>query len=50
MKRLYETFTDEEAAELAIIKITVGLNWHDFIMLLTKLDSRSIVKAAKKSK
>lgn len=48
MKTIYETFTDKEAEELIVIKLAVGLNWHDFIMLLTKLTPSAIRKAAKK--
>ena len=32
MKRLYETFTDEEFKFLK--KIKNGLSWHDFIVLI----------------
>jgi len=42
MKHLRETFTDEEFAELLKTKKVSKLNWHDFIMLLTKLSEVNI--------
>ena len=48
MKTLNEVFTDEEAVELAVIKIALGLNWHDFIMILTKLTAKQIKEFARK--
>lgn len=43
MKRIYETFTDEEHAEL--VKAKGELNWHDFIMLLPKMEDVHILIA-----
>jgi hypothetical protein len=34
MKRINETFTDEEFERLKNAKEKTGLNWHDFIMSL----------------
>jgi len=34
MKRINETFTDEEFERLKSEKEKTGLNWHDFIMSL----------------
>ena len=34
MKRLHETFTDEEFEKLLIAKEKAGMNWHEFIMTL----------------
>ena len=42
MKTLNEVFTDEEAKELMVIKMSLGLSWHDFIMILTKLTAKQI--------
>ena len=36
MKHLRETFTNQEWQELHTRKIASGLNWHDFILQLTK--------------
>lgn len=48
MKKLLVRFTDQEAAELAVIKIALGLNWHDYIMILTKLTAKQIKEFARK--
>lgn len=31
MKNINSTFTDDEIAEMEIVKENVGLNWHDLI-------------------
>lgn len=36
MKNLHETFADQEFVDLQKAKKDVGMNWHDFIMLLTE--------------
>jgi hypothetical protein len=36
MKRINETFTEEEFEELSNAKKQTGLNWHDFIMTLAE--------------
>lgn len=41
MKRLNEVFTDEEFDRLKKEKERLKLNWHDFIMLLLKLEKQS---------
>jgi hypothetical protein len=36
MKHLRETFTDQEMQQLKTAKENIGLNWHQFILLLQK--------------
>ena len=36
MPNINQEFTEEEFKALNIAKATIGLDWHDFIMLLTK--------------
>lgn len=42
MKSIYEKFTDEEFEKLT--KKKDGLNWHDFILKLLKLEDKYIVR------
>ena len=38
IKTLHERFSEEEMKRLLKKKIELGLNWHDFVMLLADLN------------
>jgi len=40
MKSIHAIFTDEEHEKIAEKKKKSGLNWHDFILKLTKIEKR----------